>query len=274
MRIKISREMSFVYSQPAKSLVQLLRLTPRSHEGQHVLRWRISADIDCAMRQSEDSLGNIVHTISHFGPIDRMAVLAEGEVETFDTTGVVRAAAEPLVPEIFLRTSPLAEANGALREFAEQSARGADSPLDKLHAVMGALSEAMTYEWEALRSANAAEAFALRRGGAEDYAHIFIACARWLGAPTRYVSGYLLRRDGAPQETGYAWAEAYVPVLGWIGFDVANRLCVDEAYVRIAVGFDCLSAAPARGSRAGGGDETQSASLSIAQAQSQSQRQN
>jgi transglutaminase-like putative cysteine protease len=271
MRINISRETSFVYSQPAKSLVQLLRLTPRSHEGQHVLRWRISADIDCAMRQSEDSLGNIVHTISHFGPIDRLVVQSEGEVETFDTTGVVRAAAEPLAPEIYLRGSPLTEANGALREFAEEAARSSEAPLDKLHAIMGAVSEAMTYEWDASRSANAAEAFALRRGGAEDYAHIFIACARWLGAPARYVSGYMLRRDGAPQETGYAWAEAHVPVLGWIGFDAANRLCVDEAYVRIAVGFDYLSAAPARGSRAGGGHEAQSVSLSIGQAQSQRQ---
>jgi transglutaminase-like putative cysteine protease len=271
MRIKISRETSFVYAPPAKSVVQLLRLTPRSHEGQHVLRWRVSADVDCAMRQSEDSLGNIVHTVSHFGPIDRLVVLSEGEVETFDATGIVRAAAEPLVPEIYLRTSPLAEANGTLREFADMAVQGALTPLDKLHAVMGALSEAMTYQWDAPRSANAAEAFALRRGGAEDYTHIFVACARWLGSPARYVSGYLLRRDGAPQETDYAWAEAYVPILGWIGFDAANRVCVDDGYVRIAVGFDHLSAAPARGSRGGGGDETQKILLSIGQAQSQRQ---
>jgi transglutaminase-like putative cysteine protease len=272
MRIKISRETSFAYSPPAKSVVQLLRLTPRSHEGQHVLRWRISADIDCVLRQSEDSLGNIVHTMSHFGPIDRLVVVAEGEVETFDTTGVVRGAAEPLLPEIYLRSSPLADANGALREFAETAAQGAETPLDKLHAVMGALSEAMSYDGDASPSpANAAEAFALRRGGARDYAHIFIACARWLGGPARYVSGYLLREAGATQEPGYAWAEAHLPVLGWIGFDAANCLCVDEGYVRVAVGLDYLSAAPSRGSRTGGGDETQNVALTIAQAQSQRQ---
>jgi len=272
MRIKISRETSFVYSQPAKSVVQLLRLTPRSHEGQHVLRWRISADIDCVLRQSEDSLGNIVHTMSYLGPIDRIAVVAEGEVETFDTTGVVRAAAEPLLPDIYLRSSPLAEANGALREFAETAAQGAETSLDKLHAVMAALGDAMSYDWDVSRSpANAAEAFALRRGGAQDYAHIFIACARWLGAPARYVSGYLVRQAGAAQEPDYAWAEAHVPVLGWIGFDAANRQCIDEGYVRVAVGLDYLSAAPSRGARTGGGEETLDVALTITQAQSQRQ---
>jgi transglutaminase-like putative cysteine protease len=272
MRIKISRETSFAYAPPAKSVVQLLRLTPRSHEGQHVLRWRISADIDCVLRQSEDSLGNIVHTMSHLGPIDRIVLVAEGELETFDTTGVVRAAAEPLLPEIFLRGSSLAEPNGAMREFAEAAAREADAPLSKLHALMGALHEAMTYDGDGSPStAIAAEAFALRRGGPQDFAHIFIGCARWLGAPARYVNGYLLRLDGQAQEAGYAWAEAHVPVLGWIGFDAANCLCVDENYVRVAVGFDYLGAAPARGSRAGGGEETQTVALTIGQGQSQRQ---
>src|SRR5579863_550647 len=163
MRIKISRQTSFAYAPPAKSIIQLLRLTPRSHEGQHVLRWRISADVDCVLRQSEDSLGNIVHTLSHARPIENIVVIAEGELETFDTTGVVRGAAEPLSPEIFLRPSSLAEANGALREFAEAATKSAYAPLDKLHALMAALHATMTYEPETSRPATlAAEAFALR----------------------------------------------------------------------------------------------------------------
>src|SRR5579863_587265 len=272
MRIKISRQTSFAYAPPAKSIIQLLRLTPRSHEGQHVLRWRISADVDCVLRQSEDSLGNIVHTLSHMGPIEKIAVIAEGELETFDATGIVGGAAEPLPPEIFLRPSSLAEANGALREFAEGATQGVDATLDKLHALMDALHETMAYEPETSRSATlAAEAFALRRGGASAFAHIFIACARWLGAPARYVSGYLLRANGEAQEADYAWVEAHVPVLGWIGFDAANRLCPDEGYVRVAVGFDYLSAAPVRGSQVGGGEETQKIALTIGQAQSQRQ---
>ena len=40
----------------------VLRLTPRSHEGQHIASWRIDLDVDCLMLASEDAFGNIVHT--------------------------------------------------------------------------------------------------------------------------------------------------------------------------------------------------------------------
>jgi transglutaminase-like putative cysteine protease len=272
MRIKIFHEMSFAYAPPAKSVIQVLRLTPRSYEGQHVLRWRISTDVDCVLRQSEDSLGNVLHTLSYARPIEKIGVVAEGELETFDTAGIVRGAVEPLSAEIYLRASPRAEINGALRDFAEEAARGAETILDKLHALMTAVNETMAYEPELARAPTiAAEAFALRRGSAQDFAHIFIACARWLGAPARYVSGFLMRGDGESPEVGRAWAEAHVPVIGWVGFDCVNSICVDENYVRVAVGFDYLSAAPARGSRGGGGDETIKVALVIDQAQSQRQ---
>jgi transglutaminase-like putative cysteine protease len=272
MRLRITHETSFAYAPPAKSVIQVLRLTPRSHEGQHVLRWRISTDVDCVLRQSEDSLGNILHTLSYARPIEAISVIAEGELETFDTAGIVRGAVDPLSPEIFLRASPRAEANGALRDFADEAARGADSLLDKLHALMTAISETVSYEAEATRAPIlAAEAFALRRGSAQDFAHIFIACARWLGAPARYVSGYFMRGDEDVQENGHSWAEAHCPVIGWVGFDCANSVCVDENHVRVAIGFDHLSAAPSRGARAGGGEEAIKTSLTIGQAQSQRQ---
>lgn len=272
MRIKISHEMSFAYSPPAKSVIQLLRLTPRSSDGQHVLRWRISCDVDCVLRQSEDSLGNIVHTLSYARPIEQIGVTAEGEVETFDTAGIIRGAVEPLAPDIYLRASSRAEANGALREFADDTARGVDAILDKLHALMTAVYETMTHDADLARAPTlAAEAFALRRGAAQDFAHIFIACARWLGAPARYVSGFLIRADDDALESCHAWAEAYVPVIGWVGFDCCNSICVDENYVRVAIGFDHLSAAPARGAQQGGGEETIKTALKIVQAQSQRQ---
>jgi transglutaminase-like putative cysteine protease len=272
MRIKISHELSFTYSPPAKSVIQLLRLTPRSYDGQHVLRWRISCDVDCVLRQSEDSLGNIVHTLSYARPIEQIGVTAEGEVETFETAGIVRGAVEPLAPDIYLRGSPRAEANGALREFAEDAARGADAILDKLHALMTAIYETMTFDAEFARApVLAAEAFALRRGAAQDFAHIFIACARWLGAPARYVSGFLTRGNEEGQEPGHSWVEAYVPVIGWVGFDCCNSICVDENYVRVSIGFDNLSAAPARGARQGGGEEIIKSALRITQSQSQRQ---
>jgi transglutaminase-like putative cysteine protease len=274
MRIRISQETSRVYEPAARSVIQVLRLTPRSFEAQYVMSWRVATDVDCVLRQSEDSLGNIVHSFSHPGPVERIGVTAVGQVETFDQAGVVRGLVEPLPPEIFLRAAPLAEANGALREFAEDVAAGGRDALERLHLLMAAIHRTMTFapaSAPAPTTATAAEAFALRSGGGPDFAHVFIACSRWLGIPARCVSGYVARPDGDAQRAAHAWAESYAPDLGWVAFDAANNVCADERYVRVAVGFDYQGAAPARAARAGFGDDAVSVSLEIGEAQSQSQ---
>ncbi len=117
----------------------------------------------------------------------------------------------------------------------------------------------------------------MKRGVCQAYAHIFIACARSGGVPARFVSGHFLRSDGmANQPAGHAWAEAFVPGLGWIGFDPANGICTTDAHARVAIGLDYLGAAPVRGTRYGGGTETLSVAVKVDQAggrQGQSQSQ-
>ena len=66
---------------------------------------------------------------------------------------------------------------------------------------------------------------------------------RAVGRPARCTGGYL-QVGGAL--TSHAWAEAWFPELGWVGFDVASGSCTDERYVRTRVGLDCAGAAPVR----------------------------
>jgi transglutaminase-like putative cysteine protease len=94
-------------------------------------------------------------------------------------------------------------------------------------------------------------------------AHIFIAAARSLSIPARYVSGHLTRTDQVDQEAAHAWAEAHVEGLGWVAFDPANGVSPTEAYVRIAIGLDYLGAAPVRGTVYGGGRESMTVTLSV-----------
>ena len=84
----------------------------------------------------------------------------------------------------------------------------------------------------------AAEALADGKGVCQDHAHVFISAARTLGIPARYVTGYLVMDDRAASEAHHAWAEAWVDALGWVAFDVANRICPTERYVRLAAGLD------------------------------------
>ena len=47
MRIRISHETVYRYEEPARSVIQTLRLTPRNHEGQYVENWRIDVSENC-----------------------------------------------------------------------------------------------------------------------------------------------------------------------------------------------------------------------------------
>jgi transglutaminase-like putative cysteine protease len=143
---------------------------------------------------------------------------------------------------------------------------------------MTQINEHMTFDEDPTNSGTSAiEAFGLKRGVCQDYAHIFIACARHGGVPARFVSGHFLRSDGmVNQQAGHAWAEAFVPDLGWVGFDPANSICTTDAHARVAIGLDYLGAAPVRGTRYGGGTETLTVAVKVDQAggrQSQSQSQ-
>jgi transglutaminase-like putative cysteine protease len=111
----------------------------------------------------------------------------------------------------------------------------------------------------------AEEALVAGRGVCQDHAQIFIGCARLLGVPSRYVSGYLMMDDRVEQEAGHAWAEAHVDGLGWVGFDVSNGISPDPRYVRIATGRDYREAAPVTGVSYGARDHGMHVELAVQQ---------
>jgi transglutaminase-like putative cysteine protease len=273
MRMRIKHEIVYRYSQPAKAANQKLLVTPRNCNSQRVVNWRIEVDQDCRLRQSEDAFGNIMHCFSVIGPFETMTTLVEGEVETFDASGVVSGTIERFPPQLFLRETPLTALDEHMRDFALSAAASESATLDRLHALMAATHERMRLDSEDNLEASAARlAFDKRLAGRRDFAHIYIACARALEIPARFVSGYLAAGEGA--EIGvvpHAWTEAFVEGLGWVGFDATRAMSPDDAYVRVAVGLDGLGAAPVRGARTGGGEESIDMRLRVAMARAQSQ---
>lgn len=276
MRIRISHATSYRYETPPKSVTQVLRLTPRNHDGQFVVNWRVEVSQDCQLHQHEGAFGNISHVFNAEGPFDELSVTVAGEVDTQDTHGIVAGCVERFPPALFLRESSLTQADAAIIEFAQATrAEAGKDQLTLLHALMMGLNAEMTFDTEPTEvETTAAEAFKLRRGVCQDGTHIFIAAARHLGIPTRYISGHFYREgDAAAQDAGHAWAESYVDKLGWVGFDPTNGVSPTEAHVRVAVGLDYLGAAPVRGTRYGGGGETLKVTINVDQANWQTQSQ-
>jgi transglutaminase-like putative cysteine protease len=274
MRICVAHETVYRYDTPSTGVIQTLRLTPRNHAGQYVVDWRIDVSADCRLEPQEDAFGNIIHAFSTSGPISELRLLVEGEVETQDTAGVVRSAVERFPPSLFLRETALTHADDAILAYAAQFRRpAAADTLSTLHNLLERIHEDIAFDPEPTTAGTAAaEAFAGKRGVCQDLTHIYIAAARALGVPARYVGGYFRRADGVSvQDGGHAWAEAHVPDLGWVGFDPANGFCVTDQYIRVAIGLDYLGAAPVRGAHYGGGREALAVKLHITQAAWQTQ---
>ena len=257
MRIRISHSIGYAYAEPARHITQILRLTPRDHDGQHVMSWRIEPTIDGRLRMTQDAFGNVVHTFSADGPIAEMAIRVEGLIETVDLAGIVRGVPERVPVDVFRRDTLLTTPDAALREFAEEVTRGDATPLSRMHALMEALHEKMPCIETGQRTGiGAAAAFAAGEGIPQDVAHVFMTCARHLDVPARYVSGYVAQSDALPHANGAnAWAEVHLEDFGWIGFDPANGLCPIDTHVRVAAGLDYADAAPVRGARKGGDGE-------------------
>jgi transglutaminase-like putative cysteine protease len=268
MRIRIAHRTDYRYDPPAAGVIQMLRLTPRNHEGQHVVRWRIDVSADARLAAQEDAFGNIAHVFSADGPFSELSVEVDGDVETQNNNGVVRGTVERFGPSLFLRDTALTQPDDAIGDFAKsiRAEKGGEA-LGELHGILDRLHEDMAHDSdEAERAASAAQAFAAKRGSSRDLSHIFIGAAHSLGIPARFVSGYFRHEDATTaQPAGHAWAEAYVPDLGWIAFDPANGFCPTDCHVRVAIGLDALGAAPVRRMRYGQGAETLAVAIKVGQ---------
>lgn len=264
MRVRVSHETTYTYSEPASSVTQILRVRPRGHEGQFVVDWRVELDQDAKLQVATDAFGNIVHSFTIEGPVDAVTISALGEVETEDTSGVIRQQIERFPETIFLRETRLTRSGPELRAFATEATADSADDLTRLHALSAAIFDRLQFNSGRTDSTTtAAEAFAAGHGVCQDYAHIFVAAARHLSIPARYVGGYLHRPDIEVQDAGHGWAEGFVDGFGWVAFDPANGIAATADYLRVAVGLDYLGAAPIRGARLGGGTETMAVEVRV-----------
>jgi transglutaminase-like putative cysteine protease len=268
MNLAIHYITRYRYALPAQRMVQLLRVTPPSFSGQTVLDWRIDIDTDARLKEHRDGYGNIVHMLYVDHPHDALEVRVTGRVLTEDRAGIVQAVPGDLPPEVFLRQTPLTEVHGSLTTLAHALERHGGGARDMLHHLSERLFLRMRFDTEATAVATPAEeAFEAGHGVCQDFAHIFIAVARAVGIPARYVSGHLFRRDGAHvQPATHAWAEGWCPHLGWVAFDPTNGISADDAYVRVACGLDYRDAAPTAGAVTGGGEQRLTVDVEVREA--------
>lgn len=248
MRLAIRHTTHYRFSEPVRYGLQRLRLTPKATQGQQIIAWEM--DYKGAREQLSYDDQNCNHTtlIAVEEGASEVIVTGTGLVETEDKAGVIGRHSGHMPLWAFLGSGELTRPGPTIRQLIASVERSGEGMVATLHNLSAVIRERVDYNVGGTGvETTAEEAAGAGCGVCQDHAHIFIAAARALGIPARYVSGYLMMNDRVDQEASHAWAEAYVQGLGWVGFDISNQISPDPRYVRVATGRDYREAAPVTG---------------------------
>ena len=261
MELSVAHETRYAWDAPVTAALQQARLTPRSGEAQEVIDWRLEVEGGVVEVEHDDHWGARVTLVSAAPGAQALTLRARGTVRTLRGDGLVGPHRGPAPLWAYLAPTPRTVPGEGLRALAEAVP---GEGIARLHALSTRIAEAVAYGGGATDATTTAEAaLTAGRGVCQDHAQIFAACARLLGHPARYVSGYLALDDRVAGDATHAWAEAHVEGLGWIGFDPSNAISPDERYVRVAAGPDYDACAPVRGLRRGQAVESLDVSVQV-----------
>ncbi|MCB2065377.1 MAG: transglutaminase family protein [Erythrobacter sp.] len=266
MRLSIRHTTHYRFAEPVAHGIQRLRLTPKETQGQKILEWKMQLEGAVTQLEYDDQNHNRVTLVTVQEGAREVVVTCTGCVETQDNAGVIGQHAGHLPLWAFLGQTPLTKPGPRIRALVADVERSEDGMVATLHNLSLAIREAVEYGAGLTGVGTTAEdAVAAGQGVCQDHAHVFIAAARMLEIPARYVSGYLMMNDRVEQEATHAWAEAWVQGLGWVGFDISNGISPDPRYVRLATGRDYRDAAPITGISFGAMTEDLSVNLAVEQ---------
>jgi transglutaminase-like putative cysteine protease len=258
-----------------------LRMQPRS-EGHQMLRsFQIVTNPRAQLYAYTDYLGNAVYHFNVLRDHEELRIEAQAVVELAALRTLPDAADalewgrynaynlsddqfDLMEPSTFAHTTPL------LRDFVDahrlERPAGAD-PLTALKVLSKTIHDAFEYTAGVTDASSPIDvALKAKRGVCQDFSHIMIAIARSWGIPARYISGYLAHgrgRDRSGEDATHAWVEAYLPSLGWVGFDPTNDIAAGERHIRAAVGRDYADVPPTRGTYKGGAESELAISVAV-----------
>lgn len=264
MHFKVHHLTRFRYEAPVSESVMEVRLQPRTEGAQRCLRFELATSPRARVFAYQDPLGNVVHHFDIPARHRELTITAESVVEFVAETvlpdALISSAWEELESTAcrdryvdFVQPSHFASPTRLLTAFGNDlGVRRLEDPLSTLRDLNAKLYEAFDYRPESTRvDSPIDEALATRAGVCQDFAHVMITLVRGLGIPCRYVSGYLFHKGSGHERSienaSHAWVEAWLPVLGWVGFDPTNDAIAGNRHIRVAVGRDYADVPPTRG---------------------------
>ena len=264
MKLEIVHSTRYRYTGPIAETVMEVRLQPMDGDGQRCISFRLELSHGVKPRTYVDGYGNHVHYFNLVRPHSGLSVISRSMVET--GLPLDDDAGEMLVQDFLRFRSPANLVEGVQRLAEMHAITDHESP-EAIERALDELTLTISRDFAYDRTvtdvySSVDDVVALRAGVCQDFAHLFVAVARAMGVPARYVSGYIHQpTERAATTASHAWAEAWVPGRGWIGFDATHPIRTTEHHVRLAVGRDYSDAAPTRGVYVGSATGTMSISV-------------
>lgn len=229
---------------------RLVIVPPERHGDQRLIAHRLEISPPTTeVRRERDGFGNLVLSLA----IDQVAhaidFTAWITVERDASAGPIAISAETYADPSLREPSPRTMADDALHAAAEAIGDAGDGDAALAARINEWVHAELRYSHGATGvRTTAAEAFALRCGVCQDFAHVMLALCRLHGLAARYVSGHLLGEGGT-----HAWVEVLLPDPDHPGryvarpFDPTHGTEPGLNYVTVAVGRDYGDVAPTSG---------------------------
>ena len=283
MLLRICHTTRFEYQMPAYDSHNEVRMKPLDGAGQRCVQFQLEITPATSAFEYDDYYGNRVHAFSIHNPHPALVVKAISLVERIPTAQpeAMRMAFGDFLLEDharyqaeydFLSPSRHVPFSDPMRKFFWLTKPDPSEDVAAYaHRVIAFIRDQFVYEPGMTRvQSTADEILSVGGGVCQDFAHLTIGVLRLAGIPSRYVSGYLApdpqgTTESIGSQASHAWLEAWLPGLGWTGFDPTNGCVVDERHVSVAIGRDYSDVSPLRGVyRSRGGNQVMSVELQIA----------
>lgn len=263
-RLSIRHETRYSYERAVRFAPHRLLVRPRDSHAIRIVRAAMTLSPPGETRWHYDALGNSVCLFSPRGEARELSIVSDLIIERFPAPlsplpirdpqtvspivydAVDRATLAPFI-------EPVSEdPDGALLKWLRAQLGPADEPaLDFLLRLNRAIRDQFDYQARDLGAAQEpAHTVQVGSGTCRDFAWLMVEALRRMGYAARFVTGYLFCPQGGAvrgSSATHAWAEVFLPDLGWTEFDPTNALAESPDLIPVAVTRTPAEAAPVSG---------------------------
>ncbi|MCA9606234.1 MAG: class II glutamine amidotransferase [Myxococcales bacterium] len=268
--LRVEHETVYRYEEPVELSTHVFRLHPVHDARQEVLDYQLEISPPGAGRRAEDVFGNQILNFKLERPYQELWIRATSQVRILPEPPAdpfVRSTIplvwmpwqrQMMMPYLLPQELPETQLR-ALSEYAQSFVERNDRDLiETLDDINQSIYRDFAYvPGSTMLETSPFTVFVRREGVCQDFANLFICLCQLLNVPARYRVGYIYTgadyENQIQSEASHAWAEVYLPNVGWRGYDPTNGVHANLDHVRVAHGRNYREATPTSGTLFKGG---------------------